>query len=74
MSIKFEDVVTFAEARETMANSIKEDAGIRIAYLANIAMLLSDKYGIEDYYQRNEAAKDIINLIFADYYNGDNIC
>jgi len=40
-----------------------EDEGLRIAYIANIAMLLHDRYGITDYKTRNQAASDILKLI-----------
>ena len=41
-----------------------EDEDLKIGYIANIAMLLHDKYGITNYEKRNEAAKDVLNLIF----------
>jgi len=41
-----------------------EDDNLRIGYIANIAMLLHDRYGITDYKTRNQAAIDILKLIF----------
>jgi len=55
---------TFAECRRYMANTLKCDKGLFIAYQANVAMLLHDRYGIEDYETRNKAAAEILELIF----------
>jgi len=41
-----------------------ENKDLRIGYVANIAMLLHDRYGITDYETRNRAAEDILILIF----------
>jgi len=54
----------FAEARRTMAKHLREDEGLMIGYQANVAMLLHDRYGITDYETRNQAAKDILALVF----------
>ncbi len=35
-----------------------------MGYVSNIAMLLHDNYGITDYEKRNQAAEDILKLIF----------
>lgn len=51
-------------ARKTMCKVLEQDEGLRIAYVSNIAMLLHDRYGITDYNQRNQAAEDILKLIF----------
>lgn len=54
----------FVAARRQMAMALSEDDGLRQGYTANIAMLLSDKYGITDHDQRNRAAADILKLVF----------
>ena len=54
----------FADARVVMAKYLREDEGLRIVYVANVAMLLHDRYGITDYEKRNAAAEAILNLIF----------
>jgi len=53
----------FAEARRTMAKHLKEE-DLREGYRSNVAMLLHDRYGITDPKTRNQAAEDILNLIF----------
>jgi hypothetical protein len=53
-----------AEARRTMRDALEKDDGFKIGYIANIAMLLHDKYGIIQHQERNEAAEDILKLIF----------
>lgn len=55
---------TFAEVRQRMARELRRDEGLRIGYVANVAMLLHDRYGITDHATRNQAAEDILNLIF----------
>lgn len=47
-----------------MAKHLREDEGLMIGYQANVAMLLHDRYGITDHETRNQAAKDILHLIF----------
>ena len=54
----------FAKARKIMSATLKKDEGLRIGYESNIAMLLYDRYGIKDYELRNQAARDLIQLIF----------
>jgi hypothetical protein len=56
--------VIIENAREQMCRAFKEDEEFRQTYVANVAMLLFDKYGIINYEERNNAAEDIINLIF----------
>jgi hypothetical protein len=51
-------------ARETMCKALEQDEGLKLGYVSNVAMLLHDKYGITDYDQRNQAAEDILKLIF----------
>ena len=36
------------------------------SYVANVAMLLHDRYGITDYETRNRAAEDVLDLLFGD--------
>jgi hypothetical protein len=52
------------KARETMRKAFDEDPDFKMGYIANIAMLLHDNYGITDYDERNAAAEDILKLIF----------
>ena len=52
------------EARETMRKAFEEDEGFKEGYISNIAMLLHDKYGVTDHEKRNNAAEDILRLIF----------
>ena len=56
--------ISFAQARATMRQSFEISEDLRLVYQANIAMLLSDKYGITDRHKRDEAAEDILKLIF----------
>ncbi len=53
-----------AKARETMRERFEKDKGFKQGYIANIAMLLHDRYGITDYEIRNRAAEDLLKLIF----------
>jgi len=52
------------KARATMVQAFKEDPGFKLTYIANIAMLLHDRYDITDYETRNRAADDLLKLIF----------
>lgn len=52
------------KARKTMADAFKADPDFRDGYVANIAMLLHDRYGITDYKTRNAAGDDIVKLVF----------
>lgn len=52
------------DARRKMCQAFEEDEDFRQSYVANIAMLLHDRYGITNYEERNRAAEDIMNLIF----------
>ena len=54
----------FSAARQTMSDILGTDEGLRLGYLANIAMLLHDRYGITGMEERNAAAADILRLIF----------
>ena len=51
-------------AREVMRKALEQNAGLKLGYVSNVAMLLHDRYGITDYEQRNQAAEDILKLIF----------
>lgn len=62
------DMSKFKDARSTMKRSFDSDDGLKIAYISNIAMLLHDKYDIKDFDLRNQAAEDILELIFGNYY------
>jgi len=52
------------KARKIMRTAFEKDPFLKEAYIANIAMLLHDHYGITDYETRNKAAEEILNLIF----------
>lgn len=54
------------QARKTMRDAFAADEEFRQGYVANIAMLLSDRYGIKDYVPRNQAASDILELVFGE--------
>jgi len=54
----------FAIARRWMARCLRRDEGLKIAYVANVAMLLHDRYGITDHDARTRAAEDILRLVF----------
>ena len=56
--------MTVNEVRAFMIEKFDEDSGFEEAYIANIAMLLHDRYGITDYNIRNKAGKDVLDLIF----------
>ena len=51
-------------ARRIFKDRFEKDKDFRYGYQANIAMLLHDKYGIVDCEKRNEAANDIMKIIF----------
>ncbi len=53
-----------AKARETIRTAFERDKGFKIGYISNIAMLLHDRYGITDRETRNQAAEDLLQLIF----------
>ena len=55
---------SFSHYRAKMSEHLLIDTGLRLGYQSNIAMLLSDKYNLTDYEHRNQAATDILNLIF----------
>jgi len=55
---------TIRRARMTLREALK-DEDLRHGYVSNIAMLLHDRYGITDYETRNQAAEDILELLFS---------
>ena len=52
------------EARKTIREAFEKDPDFKESYVANIAMLLHDHYGITDFETRNQAGEDIVKLIF----------
>lgn len=66
----FEDIIgntklSIKKLRALFREELK-DEGLWIAYQANVAMLLNDKYNMIDHKTRNQAAEDILKLIFWD--------
>jgi len=57
-------LLEFKDVREAMARRFLKDKELLLSYEANIAMLLHDRYGITDYKERNQAAHDIMCLLF----------
>ena len=53
----------FPRARHVMAEALKDES-FRLSYRSNIAMLLHDHYGVTDSAERNQAAEDILKLVF----------
>ena len=47
-----------------MRSALAKDEGFREGYVANIAALLHNEYGITNYEKRTKAADDILKLIF----------
>jgi len=60
----YQNVNQVQRARNAMKEALEKDEDLELAYVANVAMLLHDRYNITDYITRNQAAKDILNLIF----------
>ncbi len=56
--------IPFIRARKRMAHALRSDEGLRIGFVANVAMLLHDRYGITEPETRDRAANEILNLIF----------
>ena len=52
------------KARKVMRKAFEKDPDFAETYVANIAMLLHDRYGITDPKERNDAGTDILELIF----------
>jgi len=53
-----------ALARQIFKDAFEDDEMFRFAYQSNIAMLLHDRYGITDWKKRNDAAIEIMAVIF----------
>lgn len=51
-------------ARRIFKDHFEKNKDFRYGYQSNIAMLLYDRYGITDYGSRNQAANDIMKVIF----------
>lgn len=62
------DLKAWKNARAIIKAQLMADPDLRHAYQCNIAMLLSDHYEIKDHVLRNQAADDIIKLVFEDKY------
>jgi len=52
------------KARKIIRKALEKDEELKWAYVSNVAMLLHDKYGITEYKTRNQAAEDILKLLF----------
>lgn len=52
------------KARKVMQRAFEKDLNFLETYVSNVAMLLHDKYGITNYVKRDQAARDILRLIF----------
>ncbi len=55
------------EARKIFSEAFQKDPGFRYTYVANIAMLLCDRYNGKDFRDRevrSQAASDILDLMF----------
>jgi len=64
MKRKRGSVSKIKEARATIRDTFKADAGLYQSYVANVAMLLHDRYGIMDPVTYDAAARDVLQLIF----------
>lgn len=64
INARFDELASVAGARQTIADAFKDDPNFRETYVANVAMLLHDRYGITDHETRNKAGDDIVRLIF----------
>lgn len=51
-------------ARDIFKTTFEKDTDFRRAYKDNIAMLLHDRYGLTDHKTRNQAADDIMKILF----------
>jgi len=56
--------VIIENARKILRREFDDDEDFRQTYVSNVAMLLHDKYGIINYEDRNNAAEDIMEMIF----------
>jgi len=53
------------KARKIMRDALKKDENFKQVYVSNVAMLLHDRHGIKAFDKRNNAAEEIIDLIFS---------
>ena len=51
-------------ARDIFKKHFERDEDFRRGYKDNIAVILYDKYGLDDYNLRNQIADDIMKVIF----------
>jgi DNA-directed RNA polymerase subunit F len=51
-------------AKEVIKQELEKDEELRLTYQSNIAMLLHDRFDLTNFEERNEAANDILKLIF----------
>lgn len=56
--------VIIENARKILRREFDDDEEFRQTYISNVAMLLHDKYNIINWEDRNNAAEDIMKLIF----------
>jgi len=56
--------VIIENARKILRREFDDDEDFRQSYISNIAMLLHDKYNIINWEDRNNAAEEIMKLIF----------
>jgi hypothetical protein len=64
--MKLLNTTTVPQARKAMRRAFDNSPGFKYAYVANIAMLLYDKYGgiFLDRKTREEAGEEILKLVF----------
>ena len=61
-------MVKFEKARSSMGQHLQEDEGLYLGYMANVAMLLSDRFNRAAFRKqevREAAANEILSLIFS---------
>ena len=63
---KWQTAGSIPMARQEMRYAFERDSDFKRAYIDNIAMLLHDRHGMTDPAMRNQAAEDILKLIFWD--------
>ena len=61
---RIEATMTVKAARKTIADAFAADPHFRDVYVANVAMLLHDRYGITNHKTRTKAGYEIIRLVF----------
>jgi len=55
----------FAKARQLMSETLMENEELYLTYQAHVSWLLHDKYGITNKTLMNQAADDILSLLFS---------